>query len=197
MSPAEERRRVFLQADRLLWVREKLEDAANELASDRPRAQERVAWAIYRMVAVVPNDLPVNLRVHLETIRSAITRVTWLGSEPGAVALPDADTERVATAILELRDEVRRRVDQEVRMGIGFGESGSTRRDDGRMMILLNVVDPSPLWRSKFLAAAQATAFRRALAVAVEGSAIIYTSSGDTRADMVELDAMLREAAEQ
>ena len=92
--------------DRLRWVLEKLEDATNELDTER-RIQERLAWALYRLVAVVPKELPTHLQSQFEQIKEAILRIQWRGGDPVLVALPDADCEALAVAIVDLRDAVR------------------------------------------------------------------------------------------
>lgn len=108
-----ERFSLNFERERLFWVLEKLESAARHLEVDHAEANNapilwRLEHALLEMQAVGPRDLPGDLHEQFDPIRSAMR---------GGVSLvmTDWEAEGVCQAILKLRGEVERRIDQQRR----------------------------------------------------------------------------------
>ena len=108
MAEADYRFTLNFKGDRLLWVLEKLELAASHLeAADAP-IQERLQRALLEMLVVGPRDLPTDLHEKFDPIRGAMRA-------GGSLVMTDWEAETVGQAILKLRGEVVRRIDQQRR----------------------------------------------------------------------------------
>jgi len=108
-----ERFNLNFERDRLFWVLEKLESAARHLEGDHAEANNapilwRLEHALLEMHAIGPRDLPNDLHEQFDPIRAAIRA-------GGSLVMADWEAEGVCQAILKLRGEVERRIDQQRR----------------------------------------------------------------------------------
>jgi len=108
-----ERFNLNFERDRLFWVLKKLESAASHLEADHAEANNapilwRLEHALLEMQAVGPRDLPGDLHEQFDPIRSAMRAGVSL-------VMTDWEAEGVCQAILKLRGEVERRIDQQRR----------------------------------------------------------------------------------
>ena len=103
-----ERFNLNFERDRLFWVLEKLELAARHLEGDDAAILWRLEHALLEMQAVGPRDLPNDLHEQFDPIRAAIRA-------GGSLVMTDWEAGAVDQAILKLRDEVERRIDQQRR----------------------------------------------------------------------------------
>ena len=96
------------ERDRLFWVLKKIELAVRHLEADDAPILWRLEHALLEMQAVGPRDLPDDLHEQFDPIRSA----TRAGV---SLVMTDWEAEGVCQAILKLRGEVERRIDQQRR----------------------------------------------------------------------------------
>ena len=108
-----ERFSLNFERERLFWVLEKLESAARNLEVDHAEANNapilwRLEHALLEMHAVGPRDLPDDLHEQFDPIRGAMRA-------GGSLLMTDWEAEAVGQAILKLRGDVVRRIDQQRR----------------------------------------------------------------------------------
>ena len=103
-----ERFNLNFERDRLFWVLKKIELAVRHLEADDAPILWRLEQALLEMHAVGPRDLPDELHDQFDPIRAAIRA-------GGSLVMTDWEAEAVAQAILKLRGEVERRIDQQRR----------------------------------------------------------------------------------
>ena len=103
-----ERFNLNFERDRLFWILEKLELAARHLEADKAPILWRLEHALLEMQAVGLRDLPEDLHEQFDPIRGAMRA-------GGSRVMTDWEAEAVGQAILKLRGEVERRIDQQRR----------------------------------------------------------------------------------
>ena len=101
-----ERFNLNFERERLFWVLEKLELAACHFEADDAPILWRLERALLELHAVWPRDLPNDLHEQFDPIRAAMRA-------GGSLVMTDWEAEAVGKAILKLRGEVERRIDQQ------------------------------------------------------------------------------------